>query len=231
MNKEISIKFSEKETAPDVALLGSVSSENSTEANETSVVFAKILLGVFGLLFAIAVPIGMISGEKGILTKTDSESTVIGSDYPYNPYTQESLQLQTTDPMLGVEDDLNIQTEDTQALVLQISETVRASALACRRNGGNIQSGFGGQSLCESSSTGNDIYLGDIWPALSICGPAPEDTRWTVFRGDADTWDITISCAFRKECNGPSNALCTEGGCTFSDTCLPSGWNGMNQGY
>ncbi len=101
------------------------------------------------------------------------------------------------------------------ALVLGVSQSVRDYATNCRRNSGAIRSGSGGERLCSVSN-----YTLS-WPSLSVCGTSPADTKWTVFRGDTDTWDITITCTERPGCDGPSNALCTKDGCTFSETCLP----------
>lgn len=231
MNEETSLKFFEKETFSEQAFSGSVSLEHSTEADETSIDFAKVLLGVFGILFVIVVFFGMISEEKGMLTKNErmsaDQSLISGptgaqpnpSNSSYNPHIPppQPNQISAMSNESG-----NPEMQSMRALVIQTSEMVRTYALACRQNGGIVQSGFGGQSLCESEAAKSDVRSRILWPTLSICGSAPKDTTWTVFRGDTDTWDITISCASRIECNGPVNALCTKDGCTFSDACLPN---------
>ncbi len=108
-----------------------------------------------------------------------------------------------------------INVDELSTLVLGVSQSVRDYATNCRRSGGVIRSGSGGERLCSVSN-----YTLS-WPMISLCGTSPSDTKWIVFRGDTDTWDITITCTERPGCDGPSNALCTKDGCTFSETCLP----------
>lgn len=224
MSTEPSLKFFDTKTESESAHPGNVSPESPSGVNEKSIELARILLVVFGIFFVIIVPVGMLSEEKGILTKDQTvsvEQSIVSvpTDPRSNPsYPSNTPYIQPTKPRelpSSPRANSNSEAQNMRVLVRETSEMVRMGAFMCRQNGGIVQSGSGGQSLCEGGTANI------VWPTLSICGAMPGDTTWTVFRGDTDTWDITISCASRAECNGPENALCTKDGYTFSDTCLP----------
>lgn len=79
----------------------------------------------------------------------------------------------------------------------------------CLAMGGTVKSGISGDSFCS-------IQPSYQYPQVSYCGPTPV---FTVMRENSPNWDITITCTVFTECNGPTNALCTSAGCTFTNDC------------
>jgi len=97
--------------------------------------------------------------------------------------------------------------------------SVMSPSISCRNSGGTtkgiINSGKGGDALCSNSNGGNYI-----WPIIPYCGTNAGDTKWTIFNGDNDNWDITLTCKNFIVCNGPKNAICSNrSGCNFQGTC------------
>jgi hypothetical protein len=242
MNDEPSIRFS-TDPAPS-APSSSASPAAGSDADERVLRAAKLVAALFGLLLVVVLPLGALVSDHGVLSPTSKPT------YKQVPprVTQPSMQVSGTDsgdtsplmknqatPPIRTVPPQNIppqpparptnggikmapsaaDTREMSTLVLGVAQSVRDYATNCRRNGGTVRSGAGGERLCTVSN----FTL--PWPAVSVCGASPSDTKWTVFRGDTDAWDITITCADRPECDGPSNALCTKNGCTFSETCLP----------
>jgi Domain of unknown function (DUF5671) len=108
--------------------------------------------------------------------------------------------------------------ENTSLSTTRVSMSTTVSiASACRREGGTIVSGGGGELGCKDAKNGISTYL--KWPVITSCGANPQDTKWTVFDGDKDSWTITLTCAANTACNGPSNAMCSSKGCDFQGTC------------
>lgn len=192
---------------------------------------ARLVAGLFGLLLVVVFPIGALLSDRGVMTPTPKptyqpvvptyggRSGVAADLSDPNPGVPSTVRNRTAPPVTTVVPE-NIPSTaddgiDMLAIVLGISQSIRDYATNCRSNGGVIRSGSGGDRLCSA----NNYTLS--WPMISLCGMSPSDTKWTVFRGDTDTWDITITCAERPGCDGPSNALCTKNGCTFSESCLP----------
>jgi hypothetical protein len=86
-------------------------------------------------------------------------------------------------------------------------------ATACQDDGAEVFSGRAGDRMCSG-----DIW-DDAWPAIGVCGPNPDDTRWTVFYGGEVRWNVTVECRNLPECNGPGNAICDGRGCRFGGGC------------
>jgi hypothetical protein len=90
--------------------------------------------------------------------------------------------------------------------------SINPIGILCRDNNGKILSGNSGSSACS-----NDPSL--KWPNMGLCGETAGDSKFTVFNGEKDDWDITISCKNITVCNGPENAICNSNGCDFKETC------------
>jgi hypothetical protein len=89
------------------------------------------------------------------------------------------------------------------------------SGIICRDGQGEVISGIGGDPICKGGKG-----IGNMtWPNISGCGPEPSDTKWTVFAGNTDNWNFTLTCANITDCNGPANALCSSVKCNFGGSC------------
>jgi hypothetical protein len=248
MDQESPIRFSADESIPAPSpLTPPVEVAGNPILDERVSHTAKSIATLFGLLLIVVLPIGALMSDHGMLTPAPKPirqqmpvytgQSDVGADASFpKPNNVPTVRNQVTPPITGAPSQGNpyrapgtstppapaandgsavIDKHTLSVLVQSVSRSVRNYAANCRSNGGAIRSGAGGERLC---STG-DFNL--RWPMVSACGTSPADTKWTVFRGDTDTWDITVTCAARPECDGPSNALCTKNGCTFSDSCLP----------